>query len=110
MCVCFMGTDNNNIVLIHLARAADALEHTQEDDEPGSQEAQGQGPPDRAWVMKALTVYYTQHPLTARNTKSCSNVYYSTPTAKPDIHQLTQSKQGAVSRLDFMSIKKKYNY
>lgn len=55
-------------MLIHLARAADALEHTQEDDDPGSQEAQGQGPPDWAWVMKTLTVYYTQHTLTTIHT------------------------------------------
>lgn len=66
--MCFVGADNNNIVLIHLARAADALEHAQEDDDPGSQEAQGQGPPDRARVMKPLAVHYTQHTLTARHT------------------------------------------
>jgi len=54
--------------LIHLARAADALEYTQEDDDPGSQEAEGQGPADRARVMEALTVYDTQHLLATRHT------------------------------------------
>lgn len=62
---------SDDIVLIHLARAADALEHTEEDDDPGSQEAEGQGPPDRTRVMKALTVNYTQHTLTLKQT----NVY-----------------------------------
>lgn len=66
--MCFVGADNNNFVLVHLARAADALEHTQEDDDPSSQEAQGQGPPDRARVMEALAVYYTQHTLTTTHT------------------------------------------
>ena len=67
VCVCFARDDNNNIVLVHLARAADALEHAKEDDDPGSQQAQGQGPPDRARVVKALAVHYTQHTLTTRH-------------------------------------------
>ena len=68
VCVCFVGADNNNNVEIHLARAADALEHTQEDYDPGGQEAQGQGPADRARVVEALTVHYTQHTLAATHT------------------------------------------
>lgn len=51
-------------VLYHLARAADALEHAKEDDDPGSQEAESQGPPDRTRVMEALTVHHTQNTLT----------------------------------------------
>lgn len=65
--MCFVGADHNNIVLLYLARATDALEHTEKDDDPGSQEAQGQGPSDRARVIKAITVYYTQHFLTIRH-------------------------------------------
>lgn len=69
VCVCMssVGDDSNNTVLIHLARAADALEHTEKDDDPGSQEAQGQGPSDRARVIEAIAVYYTQHFLTIRH-------------------------------------------
>ena len=63
VCVCILF-DNNNIVLVHLARAADALEHTEENDNPGSQEAQGQLPPNRTRVMKAFAVHHTQHTLT----------------------------------------------
>lgn len=77
MCGCFVGTDNEHFVLVHLARAADALEHTQEDDDPSSQEAEGQGPPDRAWVMKALTVYHTQHTLAARHTSQTQEQQHS---------------------------------
>lgn len=55
--------------LVHLARTADALEHTQEDDNPSCQEAQGQGPPDRARIVKALAVHYTQNSLTKKHTR-----------------------------------------
>lgn len=47
----------------HLAGAADAFEHAQENEDPSSQEAQGQGPAHRARIMEALTVYDTQHAL-----------------------------------------------
>lgn len=88
-----MGADNANIVLIHLARAADALEHTQEDDDPGCQEAEGQLPSDRTRVMKALTVYNTQHLLTTRHTSqtqmceyNSTLTYTTTPLATPFTH------------------------
>lgn len=61
-----IGAGNKNVVLHHLARTADALEHAQEDDDPRCQQTQGQGPPHRAWIVKALTVYYTQDLLTTR--------------------------------------------
>lgn len=83
--MCFVGADNNNTVLIHLAGAADALEHAQEDDDPGGQEAQGQGPPDRARVMKSLAVHYTQHALTTRHTSQTQTFKTATPLATPAV-------------------------
>lgn len=59
------GAHDGHWLFAHLARAADALEHAQEDEDPSSKEAQGQGPPHRAGVVEALTVHYTQHTLTA---------------------------------------------
>lgn len=80
----FEGADNHNIVLVHLARAADALEHAQEDDDPSGQEAQGQGPPDGARVVKALAVYYTQHTLTATQTHiQVKHIKHRAVIAKP---------------------------
>ncbi|KAG7223262.1 hypothetical protein INR49_015618, partial [Caranx melampygus] len=46
-------------------RSKETERSCREDYDPGSQEAQGQGPPDRARVMKALTVYDSQDSLTA---------------------------------------------
>lgn len=51
----------------HLAGAADPFEHAQEDEDPSSQEAEGQGPAHRAWVVKALAVYDAQHALAMEN-------------------------------------------
>ena len=57
-------------MLLHLARAADALEHAEEDDDPSSQEAQGQLPAHGAGVMEALAVHDAQNALTARQTET----------------------------------------
>lgn len=92
----------------HLARAADALEHAQEDEDPSSKEAQGQGPPDRAWVMEALTVHYTQHSLTATyKTTSATTTNNNKKKLLPnllklifDLHLISSSVFGLNSTLE----------
>ena len=61
-------------MLVHLPGAADALQHAEEDDDPRSQQAEGQGPPHRPRVVEALAVHYTKHLLTKEKTHRATSV------------------------------------
>lgn len=79
----------------HLARTADALQHAEEDEDPGHHQAKGKGPLHRARVPKAGAVGHPQHPLSA--VWGCGSVRQEGPSSPPQCPRLPLHKASGIT-------------